>query len=132
MHCYACENEAVGRCYNCGELFCDRHGKLNCDRCEAAIVAGDPRPDRISTQPLSRLNGQAWWRPQPAEDYQPPACYECGGLTRSACRNCGSLYCPEHGGKELCAACRSSSNMGMLALLGIVLLLCGILMFNLF
>jgi hypothetical protein len=122
MHCHVCQEEAVGRCYTCGELFCARHGDTNCFRCTTAIAQGDPRPDRVSAEPLGSGRRVAWWRPQQAEDYEPPACYECKGLSRLVCRNCGSIYCPDHAGPNgLCAACNRSSYFGMFALLAIVL-----------
>ncbi len=107
MHCYLCQREAVDRCYNCGELFCEEHGSVNCVRCETGIMAGDSRADRISSVPRAQTTRTGWWRPQPAEDYEPPACYECEGLARYVCTNCGNRYCPEHAGKNrLCGQCQ--------------------------
>jgi hypothetical protein len=64
----------------------------------------------------------AWWRPQIAEDYEPPACYECKGLARKACRHCDHFYCPEHAGRgDLCASCYRSSFFGMLVFGGVLL-----------
>jgi hypothetical protein len=114
MTCHICQAEAVTRCFNCGELVCAAHGKnQTCDRCSAGIVAGDPRGDRISVRPLVKQPQHAWWRPQQAEEYHPPACYECQGLTRAVCRNCGCHYCHEHAGPPgLCKDCGQSARLG--------------------
>lgn len=113
MHCHICQAEAVARCYNCGELICARHGDEYCTNCTTGIAAGDPRPDRISTAPLARGQRPGWWRPQPAEEYTPPACYDCRGLARAVCYHCGERYCPEHAGpRGLCRACGRSSWLG--------------------
>jgi hypothetical protein len=131
--CEFCQAEAVGRCYACGALFCDRHGEENCVRCDSSIAAGDPRPDRVSARPLGNGSRSGWWRPQMAEDYNPPACYECKGLARTVCRHCGSLYCADHAGAAgLCAACSRSSNIGLVALIGIVVLMAGLMIVGFF
>ena len=103
--CQFCNRDAVSRCYACGDLVCDEHqGRENCYRCETAIAAGDRRADRIGAMPLGNNARPGWWRPIPAEDYEPPSCYECKGLARAVCRNCQSRYCPQHAGKhDLCA-----------------------------
>jgi hypothetical protein len=65
----------------------------------------------------------AWWRPQRAEAYAPPACYSCQGIARHSCLNCGQLYCPEHAGLAgVCAECGKSSRLGIviLAAVGVV------------
>ena len=36
MACHICSQEAVGRCFNCGQLFCADHGSENCTRCDTA------------------------------------------------------------------------------------------------
>ncbi len=133
MLCHLCQQEAVGRCYTCGQLFCAAHGSRNCTTCDTAIAPGDRRPDRISAAPTPPLQegvkgtasrGGAWWRPLPAEDFEPPACYQCKGLARRTCRNCGQLYCGEHAGQDgLCAACDRSSWVGLYLLAGLVLLI---------
>jgi hypothetical protein len=129
MTCHVCQEEAVGRCYTCGELFCARHGDVNCFRCTTAFVEGDPRPDRVSAEPLAKGSRPGWWRPQQAEDYEPPACYECKGLARRVCRHCGSVYCPDHAGSGgLCAACSRSSYFGLVALVAIIVLMGGLML----
>jgi hypothetical protein len=124
MQCYRCQREAVDRCYTCGALFCDEHGDVNCQRCDTAIAPGDCRADRIAARPLPALQQHGWWRPQRAEDFEPPACYQCRGLARAVCRNCESRYCPEHAGANgLCARCMKSSTFGLVMLIGILLFL---------
>ena len=121
MSCHICGEEAVERCYTCGQLFCDQHGGRDCLRCQTGVMEGDPRPDRISASLVSRSAKPGWWRSQQAEDFDPPACYACRGLARQTCRNCQSLYCPEHKGKnELCAACERSSRLGAYVFVGAV------------
>ena len=39
------------------------------------------------------MNHAAWWRPRQAEEYSPPACYQCRGIARNVCINCGDRYC---------------------------------------
>jgi hypothetical protein len=132
MNCHVCQDEAVGRCYSCGELYCARHGDVNCFRCTAAIAEGDPRHDRVSARPVRTGTRHGWWRPQQAEDYEPPACYECKGLSRRVCRHCGSIYCPEHAGPDgLCAACHRSSYFGLIALAAIVVVMGGLIVLGL-
>ncbi len=131
MHCHICHQEAVGRCYTCGGLFCEEHGRVDCTRCATAIAAGDPRPDRISAVPMKSAYRPGWWRPQPAEDFEPPACYECQGLARRVCRNCGCYYCPDHAGPaNLCAGCSRSSWLGIYLLLGTAILIGALLLFG--
>ena len=85
-------------------------------------------PTGISAEPLGQGSRPGWWRPQIAEDYDPPACYECKGLARRSCKHCGSLYCNEHAGSAgLCAACHRSSWVGMLFLAGLLLCVVGLL-----
>ena len=117
MSCYLCGDEAVSRCYQCGELICAQHGKDNCQRCETGIAAGDPRPDRITERPGASTQKPGWWRPQEAEAYKPPACYECKGLCRNRCRKCGQPYCADHAGKQgRCLDCGKTDWIGLLAL----------------
>jgi hypothetical protein len=126
MPCYICQAEAVTRCYTCGELVCAQHGKNDsCQHCNSGIAAGDPRHSHITDGPLGKPEQQpAWWRPQEAEEFQPPACYECKGLTRAVCRNCHSNYCKEHAGPNgLCQACGRSANLGLYVVLGMIALL---------
>lgn len=131
MNCHFCNREAVDRCFSCGELFCEEHGRVDCRRCETAIAPGDCRQDRVSARPLSPSARPGWWRPQPAEDFDPPACYECKGLARVVCRNCGSYYCWEHAGKNgLCAECARSSRIGTLILLIIFGLIAGMVVLS--
>jgi hypothetical protein len=125
MRCHICQAEAVARCYTCGQLMCAQHGKESCTRCSSGIAAGDPRPVHVSEEPLSQAKKPAWWRPQQAEEYKPPACYACQGLTRAVCRHCQSHYCAEHAGKGgLCQACGTSAWLGpaMLVLVGAAML----------
>ena len=127
MNCHLCAREAVARCFNCGALFCEEHGNVNCVRCETGIAAGDPRPDRFSAAPMGSRSRPGWWRPQVAEDYDPPACYECKGLARQTCRHCGNLYCPEHAGRgHLCRACHQSANAALWIVAAVFLVLGGL------
>jgi hypothetical protein len=120
MACHICGHEAVGRCYNCGELFCAEHGAENCARCTSAFQAGDPRAELVSRLPLHDMAHGAWWRPQPAEGYSPPACYCCKGIARQSCLNCGERYCPDHAGVAgVCAQCGKSSRLGMIILVAV-------------
>jgi hypothetical protein len=124
MYCHICQDEAVGRCYTCGGLFCAAHGQVNCTRCETAVAAGDPRPDRFSVVPMASTYRPGWWRPQVAEAFDPPACYQCKGLARRICRHCSCHYCPEHAGRgNMCAACARSSWLGIVILLTTLFLL---------
>ncbi len=99
--------------------MCAEHGRDNCQRCDTAVVAGDPRPVSISAEPLGRKDApHAWWRPQPAEEYEPPACYACGGLARAICRNCRSHYCRDHSGRSaMCLECSRSARLGLVVFL---------------
>ncbi len=124
MSCYLCGDEAVSRCFNCGELICASHGKDNCLRCETGIAAGDPRPDRITEHPGGRMQKQGWWRPREAEAYQPPACYACKGLCRSRCQRCGQPYCAEHAGRKgLCQECDRTDWLGPVVLATLAVLI---------
>jgi hypothetical protein len=131
MSCHICGQEAVDRCYTCGQLFCEKHGQVNCSRCETGIAPGDNRADRVSAgrlrdEPEGR---KAWWRAQPAEDYELPSCHICQGLARRVCRNCELHYCAEHAGpSQLCQTCGRSSLMGIWCLLGGMAILWGILL----
>ncbi len=125
MNCHICQSEAVARCFSCGELVCAEHGKgTSCPRCSTGFAAGDPRHDRITVEPLKNKESHGWWRPKEAEEYAPPACYACQGLTRAMCRNCQSHYCRDHAGfNGLCRACAQSANIGLYAVAGILALL---------
>ena len=76
---------------------------------------------------MTKKQQHGWWRPQEAEEYKPPACYECKGLARAVCRNCRLNYCPEHAGSNgLCRECNRSANLGLYviaAIIGLVALL---------
>ena len=53
MSCHVCGREAVGRCDNCGALYCAQHGDGNCVQCDTSIMAGDPRvPKRRTARAL--------------------------------------------------------------------------------
>jgi hypothetical protein len=124
MHCQFCKRDAVDRCYNCGVLFCAEHGDGNCRQCATGIVAGDSRADRVSAELMAPPARPAWWRPQPAEDYEPPACITCGGLARFQCPQCGDRCCREHAGREgLCPRCEDGRRGGnvFLMVMGLVL-----------
>lgn len=130
MQCHRCQAEAVSRCYHCGALLCEEHGgkEDNCKRCTTAIAAGDPGGNRVSATPLGAQAKQGWWRPQQSQEYQPPACYACKGLTRAVCRNCENPYCRDHQGPSgLCADCGRSARFGMYVFVGtfvFILLFC--------
>ena len=132
MSCHICQAEAVTRCYTCGELLCAEHGKgKTCAKCTSAFVEGDPRLDRISTQPLDKKANHGWWRPQEAEEFVPPACYSCQGLARSVCRNCESRYCAEHAGPNgLCNACGKSAMLGVYVMLIVGVVVVAVLVLN--
>jgi hypothetical protein len=117
IQCYLCEAEAVARCYTCGQLICGKHGGENCTRCNTSVVAGDPPGWRVSAERMRPSDAKhGWWRPQPAEEFHPPACYNCGALARRVCRNCDSRYCRQHAGPgDLCDACGRSARMGLWA-----------------
>jgi hypothetical protein len=124
--CHICQAEAVTRCFNCGELVCADHGKNDtCPNCNAGFAAGDPRATHISNEPMAKPESQhAWWRPQEAEEYQPPACYKCKGLSRATCRNCRDKYCQEHAGPNgLCQDCGRSANLGLYVIAAVAVLL---------
>jgi hypothetical protein len=134
MKCHFCDQEAVERCYQCGLLFCDKHGNANCVACDGGIAEGDPRRDRVSVKPMSpETRGLAWWRPISADEYVPPACYQCGGLTRSKCTSCGRQFCANHGSASAgrCSECQRSSNAGMLIGLGVIVLFVFMFLFSL-
>ena len=116
MKCHLCDQTAIDRCYQCGQLFCEQHGTVNCSACTSGIVEGDPRQDRVSAKRMTAAGrGYAWWRPVAAEEYVPPACYQCGSLARSRCVACGRRYCAGHAGSGgRCAECQASSTTGML------------------
>ena len=121
MPCHICQAEAVTRCYTCGELVCAEHGGKNdrCSQCSSGFTAGDPRA--VSVVPLAKQQQHGWWRPQQAEEYKPPACYACQGLTRAVCRNCQGSFCREHAGPNgLCKDCGRSANLGLYVFAGIV------------
>ena len=133
MSCHVCGQEAVGRCYNCGGLYCDKHGDGNCVRCATSVMAGDPRQDRISAAPRGGLQKPGWWRPRPAAAYAPPACYHCQGIARRVCPNCQQCFCPEHAGKNgMCAQCSQSSFLGVVVLAVVVLILGALMLVGLF
>lgn len=120
MNCYLCHTEAVQRCFTCGRLICEDHGKSSCLRCETGIAAGDRRTDRVSAELFETSSKLAWWRPQEAEDYEPPACHECQALARFVCRECGLRYCAEHAaGSSLCKLCFRVARQGNWLLAGV-------------
>jgi len=81
--------------------------------------------DKVSTRALPASSTKAWWRPQVDEDDPgPPSCYQCGGLANRVCRNCASLFCPDHGrGSDLCSSCARSSWMAIWIILCVLLIL---------
>jgi len=113
MSCHICQAEAVTRCFTCGGLVCAEHATgETCPRCSGGFTAADPRA--VSAQPLGKDQHHGWWRPQEADEYLPPACYQCQGLSRGLCRNCQSSYCRDHAGPSgLCQACGRSANLGI-------------------
>ena len=125
MSCHICTAEAVARCYTCGELVCAEHCKDDsCPHCSTGFAAGDPRGSHISVEPISQPHKNAWWRPQQAEEYIPPACYQCKGLARLMCRNCSAAYCGEHAGSHgLCQECSRSANLGLYVFAGMLIML---------
>lgn len=133
MSCHVCGQEAVGRCHNCGGLYCAAHGDDVCVRCDSSFMAGDPRRDRISAGPRQPQQRAGWWRPQPAEGYTPPACYFCQGIAQRVCFHCKQRYCPEHAGKNgMCAECSRSSFLGIAVMIGVALILGCVLLVGFF
>jgi hypothetical protein len=132
MPCHICEAEAVTRCYNCGQLVCAEHSRNDtCPSCSTGFAAGDPRADRISVHPVPKQENHGWWRPQEADEYKPPECYECKGLARGICRNCQASYCPEHAGANgLCKHCARSANMGLYIFAGMAVVMLLMFLFN--
>jgi hypothetical protein len=132
--CYICQAEAVSRCYTCGQLICAEHGRDNCHRCDTGVVSGDPRPASISAQALRRRDAKhGWWRPQEAEEYEPPACYVCKGLARAVCRNCLSHYCREHAGcPGMCNACTRSARLGLIVFILAMAMIFGLIFLGAF
>lgn len=130
MSCHICQAEAVSRCFNCGELVCAEHGKGDaCPTCRGGFTALDPRG--ISAEPLAQQDKHGWWRPQEAEEYRPPACYECKGLSRAVCRNCRANYCADHAGRNgLCKACGHSANMGLYIIAAMAALIVAMILFS--
>jgi hypothetical protein len=129
MNCHLCQSEAVGRCYECGRLYCAAHDvQGNCSQCATAIHVS--MNDKLSTRKLPGRATKAWWRPQVDEDDPgPPSCYECGGLANRVCRNCNNLFCSEHGrGVDLCASCARSSWMTAWIVLGVLAVLLAMLL----
>ena len=112
--------------------MCDKHGRENCVRCDAGIAAGDPRTDRISPAVVAPPAPKAgWWRPQAAEGYTPPACYACGGLCRSVCRNCEGRYCRDHAGPNgLCRECGRAAWLGPIILAVLLPLMAGFMLWG--
>ncbi len=93
-------------------------------RCSSGIVEGDYRADRVTRRRARQPGTRAWWRPQEAEDYEPPACYHCQALARLTCRNCQQLYCPDHAGRPgLCQRCTRSAWLGLLVFAGVMLVM---------
>jgi len=122
MACHVCGGEAVGRCFSCGRLFCEKHGSKNCVTCENGIAEGNPSPDRVTAKRSRVAHAAAWWRPVPADDYSPPACYVCKSLTRAVCSSCGRNYCAEHAGrKSTCLNCNDPSNVSIYVVGGFLL-----------
>ena len=124
MHCHVCHAEAVGRCYQCGRLYCAEHDvKGDCSVCATAIHV--PLGDKVSPRRLPGSPSRAWWRPKVEDDDPgPPSCYRCGGLANRLCRNCENLYCPEHAGRgDLCDSCTRSSRLAMWVMLGVLLVI---------
>lgn len=114
MSCHLCSNEAIDRCFTCGRLVCADHGAKNCAACQGSFQPGDPSFERVSVAPPRTGQDAAWWRPQKAEEYVPPACYVCRGLTRAVCAHCGRYYCAEHAGRNFsCKECNTASNVSL-------------------
>src|SRR5262245_52805078 len=132
MLCHICQREAIERCFTCGELFCEQHGSVNCARCETGVMAGDNRPDRITTKRLPETTANPWWRPREAPDFDPPACNTCQGLARYTCNQCGGKYCSEHAGRKgECGRClkdRKNSNRFLLCVFAVVTLVLVVVM----
>src|ERR1051325_10871494 len=99
MTCHICQAEAVSRCYTCGELVCAEHAQgKTCARCTTAIVAGDPRGDRVSAEPIEKKAPPGWGRPKKAEKSVPPVCSSGRARARGVGENGPSRYCAEHAG----------------------------------
>lgn len=132
MSCHVCGQEAISRCFSCGRLFCEKHGQETCVRCQTGITASDLRADRVSAQRLSPSGERAWWRPQEADEYVPPACHLCQGLARRTCVYCQKLYCADHAGRDGgCSECNRSAWMANLVIAIIVLAVAGLLLLRL-
>jgi hypothetical protein len=132
--CYICHADAVSRCYTCGRLICAAHGGDNCHRCNTGIIPGAPRSDQISAEPLRRREANhGWWRPQPAEEFEPPACYACQSLARAVCRHCRSHYCRDHAGRGgLCRQCGQSARLGLVVFLVAIALMAAVVLLGRF
>lgn len=110
MGCFICGDEAVDRCFTCGQLFCARHGQRDCVRCQSGISEGDPRG--ITSSPPQTSAPRGWWRPIQAEEHTPTACWVCKGLTRAICIECRRPYCAEHAGRNYhCQECQPPSDV---------------------
>ena len=132
MPCHICSHEAIDRCYTCGQLFCERHGKINCVRCATGFMPGDRRSDRLSAVLLIRSNRPGWWLPQPADDFEPPTCHVCHTLARLRCRNCGEIVCSAHVSRAgLCRTCIRSARVGGMMLVMLFLSLGLLIIFSL-
>lgn len=122
MSCHLCDKEAIDRCFTCGRLFCAEHGTKNCTACQGAYQEGDPSGERISVIPTRSGKDNPWWRPQQADEFAPPACYECQSLTRAVCVACGRNYCKEHAGRNsTCRECSTASDMSLYVVGGFLL-----------
>ena len=87
-------------------------------------MVGDSRFQNVGATPFDKRQQHGWWRPQQAEEFKPPECYECKGLPRGVCRNCRASYCPDHAGTNgLCKACNRSANLGIYVFAGVTVFL---------
>ncbi len=54
MHCFICNQPAIGQCQICWRFYCLQHGNRQCVECAGSVSRADaPRPDVTDTGPVS-------------------------------------------------------------------------------